>query len=247
MKYAISYLLVFVLFIGCSNKDKLTFDTLEIKEQTCTECPKIDINIPRLSTESKLAQSVNGSLKEELISLLVLDDEIELNDIKDAIRSFNNGYTEMKTLFADESASWEAVIKGKVVFEDANLLTIALDSYLFTGGAHGYSRKSFLNFDKTKGTELENRELFSNMEKFKEFAEVKFREQEAIPENDPINNTGFMFEQDRFYLPENIGFTKEGLTLLYNPYEVASFSDGTIELVLLRKQIEQYLVKRTKP
>ena len=41
-----------------------------------------------------------------------------------------------------------------------------------------------------------------------------------------------MFEEDRFSLPENLGFTPGGLELLYNPYEVASYADGPISLVL---------------
>lgn len=219
---------------------------LQISEQTCADCPEVSISIPEASENSKVAQSVNTALKEELISVLLFDDELEVNTINDAITSFNNGYAEMKSLFADESARWEAKIKGKVVFEDASLLTIELNSYVFTGGAHGYTSKRFLNFDKTKGTELENWELFKNTKKFEEFAEAKFREQESIPENESINHTGLMFEQDSFYLPENIGFTEKGIKLLYNPYEVASYADGAIELVLPHTEINKYLTKKPK-
>ena len=106
--------------------------------------------------------------------------------------------------------------------------------------------EGFLNFDKKKGTELENWELFKSTEKFEAFAEAKFREQEAIPKGESINHTGLMFEKDSFYLPENIGFTKDGLKLLYNPYEVASYDDGTIELVLSHSEIKKYLAKKPK-
>jgi len=246
MKSAIPCLSIFLLLFSCANEDKLTFDTLQISEQTCEDCPEITISIPEATKNSKISKSVNTALNEELISLLIFDDELEVNNINDAITSFNNGYTEMKTRYEDESASWEANIKGNVVFEDASLLTIELDSYLFTGGAHGYTSKRFLNFDKSKGKEVENWELFNSTEKFEVFAEAKFREQEAIPNNESINHTGLMFERDSFYLPENIGFTEEGLKLLYNPYEVASFADGTIELVLSHSEIAEYLSKKPK-
>lgn len=234
------------LFIGCTNKDKITFNALQISEQSCEDCPAVTIDIPEASENSKVAKSVNTALKEELISALLFDDELEVHTINDAITSFNNGYAEMKTLFADESAEWEANIKGAVVFEDASLLTIELNSYVFTGGAHGYTSKRFLNFDKTKGAELENWELFKSTKEFEEFAEAKFREQESIPENESINHTGLMFEQDSFYLPENIGFTEKGIKLLYNPYEVASYADGAIELVLPHREVKVFLKNKTK-
>ncbi|TFG74190.1 MAG: DUF3298 domain-containing protein, partial [Flavobacteriales bacterium] len=62
-----------------------------------------------------------------------------------------------------------------------------------------------------------------------------------IPLDKPINQTGLMFEQDTFYLPENIGFTKDGLQLLYNPYEVASYADGTIVLTLSYQEVGPFL------
>jgi len=81
-----------------------------------------------------------------------------------------------------------------------------------------------LNFDKKKGLELENAELFKNSDNFQAFAEKMFRQKEAIPKDKSINYTGFMFEQDTFYLPENIGFTKEGLKLLYNKLKAIASS-----------------------
>jgi hypothetical protein len=55
-----------------------------------------------------------------------------------------------------------------------------------------------------------------------------------------------MFEKDSFYLPENIGFTKEGVKLLYNQYEVASYADGTIELTLPYNEVKKYLSTKIK-
>ena len=74
-----------------------------------------------------------------------------------------------------------------------------------------------------------------------------FRQKEGIPKDKSINHTGFMFEQDSFYLPENMGFTKEGLKLLYNPYEVASYADGPIEFTLTHAEIKKYLAIQPKP
>jgi hypothetical protein len=70
--------------------------------------------------------------------------------------------------------------------------------------------------------------------------------QEKIPEGEPINSTGYMFERDTFYLPQNIGFTQDGVKLLYNEYEVASYADGPVELLLPYKEVKKYLSGRIR-
>lgn len=246
MKSTLSYILVFLLLFGCQNESRLTFEPYAIENETCDDCPEVSIAIPKALGLSKISKTINTALEEELISLLSFDDELEVTSIDDALVSFKNGYLELHRLYDDEPTGWEAKIEGAVSFEDANFVTIVLDSYLFTGGAHGYSSKRFLNFDKKKGVELENSELFKNAEEFREFAEEMFRQNEDIPQNESINYTGFMFEQDSFYLPENMGFTKDGLKLLYNPYEVASYADGAIELVLPHGKVKKYLAKKPR-
>ena len=246
MNSPICFLLCFILLIGCIDDHKLTFEPLIVSDNDCTECPNISIEIPKALEQSKLTETINTALEEELISLLVFDDEIEASSVSEAIQSFKNGYEELKKLYPDETTGWQAKISGTVTFEDKNMITIALNSYLFTGGAHGYTTRSFLNFNKRKGKEFENWELFKDQDHFENFAETKFRIQEDIPQDNPINSTGFMFEQDEFYLPDNIGFTEKGLVLLYNQYEVASYADGAIELVLPYAEVKNYLAKKVK-
>ena len=62
-----------------------------------------------------------------------------------------------------------------------------------------------------------------------------------IPEDKPINSTGFWFENNTFYLPESIGFTKENVILLYNQYEIASYSSGPVELEISLEKVLPYL------
>ena len=53
-----------------------------------------------------------------------------------------------------------------------------------------------------------------------------------------------MFEDDTFHLPQNIFYTDKGLLLFYNPYEVASYAEGTKELLLTYKEVNDYLLIR---
>ncbi|NNE78316.1 MAG: DUF4163 domain-containing protein, partial [Pricia sp.] len=164
MKFQPTYVLLFLFLIGCQKNERLTFEPLDLDETRCSECPKVAIHIPHAIENSKTANTINDALKEEIIEILNYDEEVEATTIKEAVRSFSEGYWELKQLYPEEATTWEAKIEGKVTFEDPALLTIELNTYLFTGGAHGYSSKRFLNFDKRKGRELENWQLFRNRE-----------------------------------------------------------------------------------
>jgi hypothetical protein len=231
MKAPLTCLLILFTLIGCEKEDKMSFEPLVLAEKGCADCPKISIAIPKAVQSTKTASTVNTALREEIISQLLFDDETGVSDLDDALLSFKNGYTELKELYAEEITPWEAKIEGTVVYEDEALLTIQL--------------KRFLNFDKKRGVELENWQLFQNRKAFQQFVEAKFREQEAIPAEASINHTGLMFESDRFYLPENIGFTKEGIQFLYNPYEVASYADGPIVLTLPFIEVQPFLATKS--
>lgn len=246
MKLPIAVILFFLVLISCRNDENLTFETIKITGEACSDCPKVEISIPKIIENSKISRTVEKALQEEIIVLLTFDEDVDSGTIEEAIQSFNKGYEDLRELYSDETIGWEADILAKVTFENKSKLTILLDSYIFTGGAHGYSAKRFLNFDKQKGKELENWELFKSLPEFEKFAEEKFRQKENIAPERPINSTGFMFENDKFYLPENIGFTENGLQLLYNQYEVASYADGPIELLLPYEDINNFLVTQVK-
>jgi len=246
MKKYISTILFLGLLISCQTENKLTFEPTQLLGETCADCPKIAINIPNALDNSPVSEAINRSLREEIISIMSFSEDRTIDTMDKALQSFTDSYKELKTKFPDE-IQWEATIDGEIVYEDENIITLILNSYSFTGGAHGYASTSYLNFDKKTGKELENEELFNDYEGFEDFAEEKFRNQEEIPQDKNINATGFMFEGDSFHLSNNIGYTTEGLQLIYNQYEVASYADGPIVLVLPYNEVNPFLKRKVGP
>ena len=246
MKTRIICTLFLFACISCEKDRKLTFEATTFDLENCENGPVVNITVPKAWGTSKIVRTVNDVVNEEIISLLNFDEDNYAETINSAVESFRKEYRTLKERFPEESMPWEAEIQGDVVFEDDYILTIRLKSYLFTGGAHGYSTIRFLNFDKRKGAQLENSKLFKNKEAFMDLAEAKFRSQEKIPATQSINSTGFMFDGEAFYLPENIGFTPEGIQLLYNQYEVASYADGPIILTLPYEEVKEYLTVKIK-
>lgn len=236
----------FLVLLGCTNEEKLTYELTSIKEQRCESCPKIDIQVPQILDEIPLAGHINNAITEEISAHLVFEENTDGMVLENAIASFNAGFEEVKRQFNDQTIPWEATFSGDIIYEDTQMVTVVINAYLFTGGAHGNSEVTYLNFDKITGKEMENWELFDDEEGFTHYAETKFRIQEKVPQDDSINQTGFMFEAEVFHLSENIGYTPDGVQLLYNPYEIASFAEGPIVLTIPFQEANKYLKRKNK-
>lgn len=209
----------------------------------CEDCPLVRISIPEADDKSALGTSVNRAIREEIIELLDFDQDKNAGDIPQAIEAFTKGFQNLQEEFPEELTGWEAKVDGIKSYEDPAVLTIKLSTYVFTGGAHGYGATTYLNFDKKTGKEISGSELFKDPDAFKEFAEIAFRKQYDISSGAPINSTGFMFQANRFILPENIGLTAESVVLHFNPYEAASYADGSLILEIPMEEALPYLSK----
>jgi len=232
LKYPLCYLLLFLCLLGCQTEPKLTIEDRFLTVPSCGDCAKISVQVPKVTDKLKLAKAVNTTIEEELIYTLRFDEEEPITTAEQAAVSFNRSYKKMVKEFGAFEEPWKANIKGTVIFENRELLTIAFVSETYTGGAHGYFSKAFLNFDKTSATELEYFELFDDLQGFITLAEDNFRKTYDIPQKENINATGFMFPNDAFELPKSLGFTKMGIQLYYSPYEVASYADGALTMTI---------------
>ena len=246
MKKSVVFICFLLLLLGCDTESKLTFENIQLESEACAVCPKISIVIPKALDDTRIANAINTALREEIIAVLRYEEEEEeINTIEKAMNSFKRGNIELGQLFGEEVVPWEASFDGEVSYEDASLVSIQLKTYSFLGGAHGINAITLLNFDKQKGVEIEGRELFKDYEAFKEFAEGKFKIQEKIPAANDINATGFMFSENLFSLPEQIGLVKDGILLRYNPYEVAPQNENII-LIIPFKEANPFLKENYK-
>ena len=219
----------------------LGFTPREYLGQVCADCPSVRVYVPEASEDKALGRAVNRSVREEVIEWLDYDEVSGASDIPEAIRAFGAGYRNLREQFPDEAIGWEATVEGVVALESDELLSLKLDGYIFTGGAHGFTRTRYLNFDKKSARELDNRDLFRDLPGLEALAEAAFRDSQGIASDAEINSTGFMFEDNQFRLPDTIGFEAEGLVLLYNPYEVASYADGPVRVVIPYADANPYL------
>lgn len=245
MKYYTILVFSFLILTSCSKE--LSFKN-EVFEKGSTipcknDCPKITIDIPIAKNIPVVSDSINKKVFSVVKEIVYFGEKpLEAKDYKILAASFIASYEEMHKKFPDETFDWEGKIKGNVEFESDQILTIKIDHYTFTGGAHGYQGLRSLLFNPKTGKTIFTNQIFTNENKFKAFAEKEFRAKYKIPEKSNINATGLMFENDKFQLPQNVFYTKEGLLLYYNSYEAGSYADGPKEILFPYNKISKYLV-----
>jgi hypothetical protein len=210
----------------------------------CKEtCTNVSIEIPVAENIPVVADSINNKIFNTVRGIVYFGEKPYDGKTYDEIMaSFISAYDKMKKDFPkDPMMPWEATIKSSVPYKTDSIINIKLTSYMFTGGAHGYGAERSLLFDAQTGKSLKYADIFTDIKGFTAYAEKKFRETVKIPAGKNINSTGFLFENDKFALPQNIFFTDKGLVLYYNSYEIASYADQQKEVLLPYSDIEKYL------
>lgn len=231
-KYIISICYCFLLF-NCNEEQKTVFSDINI---TTENNNIVEVNIPQASGNKTVSNLINTEIQKTIIAALHIGnpDKITSSSLEESITSFNSEYIGFKSEFPETDQSWEAQIDGEVLYQSPGLTSVAITSYTNTGGAHGILNISFLNFDSKTGQRIQNKHLFNDIEAFKIVATPYFK--------DATKDKSLLLDYKQFELPANIGYSEDGIVLLYNTYEVAPYSSGIIELAIPFEEAEPYLV-----
>ncbi|MBQ4822028.1 DUF3298 and DUF4163 domain-containing protein [Aquimarina sp. MMG016] len=238
-------LLIFTSFYNCNTKEsyifeKQRFDAKTIIDCEGTDCASLEINLIQSINDNSISAAINKEIESVACAILNIGENDPEENIENAINEFNFSFLGMKKRFPEETVPYEATIDCDLSCQNENMISIIMDSYVFTGGAHGYGGVSYINIDAKTGKRISNRDLFKKYKEFESYAEKAFRTQHDISKDKSINSTGFFFENDTFSLPSTIGFTDKEVVLLYNSYEISSYAEGPIELKLKKQDVASF-------
>ncbi len=243
-------LLFIILFLGCKNEPALTYQLENFSEtdlKICEDepCSSVVIDYPIAKGDKEISQKVNKQIEQWVASVLFLgeDDVPSAKTIKGAVTDFVMAYRDYQADLPTtiDTGGYEAEIEISLGYNSPSLISFTMNHFTYTGGAHGYTGVSYLNLNGQTGEVMAMEDLFSNLNEVKTILEAEFRKQHKIPKEENINNTGFWFEDDTFLLPETLGFSDDHLWATYNPYEIAPYSEGIIELKVPLEQVDEYL------
>ncbi len=243
-KFIFSLVILLGLY-GCSKKESFTFEKQNFAVDQWVDCNTVDcasleVNLLKVVVDSQISENINAEIEKVACAVLNIGENDPGGSMKEAIQQFNTSYQEISTEFPDEIVPYEANIDCELGFQCESLISVVMDSYIFTGGAHGYGSISYININPKTGKRIPNKELFKNYTEFEAYAERVFRSTYEILESESINSTGFFFEDEKFALPENIGLTDNEVILYYNPYEISAYAQGPVELKLNKEEVVSF-------
>jgi hypothetical protein len=232
-------ILILVLFgiVSCNQEIELNFSETGFLEN---DNAIIDINIPKAEGNNTVSNSINTTIENHIVNAINFSEDSLLTiSLSDAVAKFDSIYVAFKDDFDENSLVWEALIDGEVTYQTPSITCIAINSYLNTGGAHGNMTISFLNFNTQTGQLLFLDDHIKNRLDFIKLAE-KYFNLKVLESSDEDNFSDYFFGEG-FHLPENIGFSDDGVILLYNIYEIAPYSEGMIEFTIPYEEALPYL------
>lgn len=227
----LALLLVLILF-SC---EEVTLVNFTETNNIFNENAIVELNIPKAEGTSTKAQAINKVVENHIANMLVfLEEPSDTLQLDYAIKTFDSEYKSFKDGFGESAMVWDASFDGEVTYQSPMLISIAINSYINSGGAHGNLNVTFFNFDASTGELLQFDDLFNDKEGLKNIVKTHFEEETKGSE---IN----YFFGEPFSLPANIGFNDEGIVCFYNVYEIASYADGITEFTVPFEDVEAYL------
>ena len=173
---------------------------------------KIDVVIPQIKDDKSVdkAQNVNNSI--------IIWTEAWINDVKNiADEYFKNGTSPIN--------QYQLISKYKVTSLQ-NVISLYIDYYQYTGGAHGITIRKPYNIDEETGMILTLKDIFREGYDYKEIIDSNIIEQiSKKPDIYFSGKEGFngIDEKTKFYIEDS------NLIIYYGEYEIAPYVTGIPE------------------
>jgi hypothetical protein len=225
------------LYFCCNDDVSLNFSELTIIDEDETT---IEINIPKAEGKTEAAKQINTTLNLFVNTALNIDAvSATKTRTQESIIAFKKAYKEFKIQIGKSLYTnlppWEVLVDGEVIYKSKTLVSIAMNSSINTGGAHSNLNFKFYNFDVTTGRKLETSDLISDVSAFTALAKKYYNKELLSATNERIE----AFETDTFKLPENIGFSEDGVIVFYDTFNSAA--NNVVEFTIPYTVANNYL------
>jgi hypothetical protein len=238
LKKLVLILIAAILTVSCGTETGLDFKTTHFALE---DGVKIEVDYPIIINANTAAQRINQTINNYIVNTLSFEEKTAVEiDVNKAISDFSSEFQKFEADFPEDVIPWEAYVEGELLYNSPLITTIAINSYLYTGGAHGNDYIKLFNFNTETGEILKVEDVLDLNAEFMALAKSKF-EAEVVKNDGNIND--YFFGED-FKLPENMGLNDEGLIFVYNKYEIASYAQGYTEFFIEFKELEKFLKVR---
>lgn len=249
--------------------DSISMDTAVYLDETSTESPycQIKINFKYLKSADKndsLTQVINQVLEDAFSSahtgassprffVSSIKESLASDYLKDVQGSYQ---ADLKNgMKADEIPNWynyEYEIDSELKEGKNSIWNYAVTTFQYTGGAHPNTWAQWVNINATNGEKLDKSEVFAKgteedicrliLDKLLAEANKKL-ETDTLTCVEGLRSAGILLDTD-LYVPDNFLLEKEGVTFLYNTYDIAPYYMGRFQVTVPYEEINTYLIKK---
>ncbi|AFT68436.1 Lipoprotein [Alloalcanivorax dieselolei B5] len=214
--------------------------TLTRESESCPDdpCSKVALQWLTFPEDTSLTRALESTLLEQLS-----------NGADDGASSFAavaDGFLfDAREAAEMESMGWELNAKVSLLGERAGLVTLQLDSYEITGGAHGMPVVQLLNWDRREQRRATLQDVLQPGREdafWKAAAEVHQQWlANDIEADKDFRDTWPFLQTGDFHV------TDQGVALLYNVYSIAPYAMGQPELTVPWTKLEGLIQERYRP
>ena len=238
------------LMCGCNEapqKEELKTKNIEFSEVTpLQEGAPYDFTM-EMNIEWPEGGASDKALKEMLkgITDLLFGSELETTDIENAMKTHNNRSVDFYRQDNEEYLEdieeewafvmdWSESIDGSFLDPYKGMVSYLKYAYGYSGGAHGMDVLTCRTFDLKTGEQIFEEDLFKRgyedrlTEALRTNLLSRYEDQDMFFETD-------ITPSDEFYL------TSEGITYIYQRYEIGPYAIGIIEVLVPWKEIKDII------
>lgn len=236
MKNLLRYILLIVLVFNCDDDSKVQFNLKSLNHDYEAQ---IEVLYHQVEGKDINSNAINETIKKEFIKSFSDSEDVSSPNIESAVSAFDQEYKDFKSNFPDNEQVWQLLVETEITYISEEIISIALNTYIDTGGAHGNDSIIFMNFNPQTGELYAINDVVTDIDSLSKIAESYFKNEVMLLENNDSMEDYFFGES--FKLPENIGFGEDGLIFLYNVYEIASYAEGYTEFQIPYNEINHLL------
>lgn len=218
-----------------------------------SDCASFKSSFPVIEARlhGQVSDSVNNFIRQKLYSPLIGDRPA--NGINDLLAPYYEAYEQAKRESANRgdghTSAWYYSRFFTVSENTPRLFTLAHHEQSFAGGPHPNQFVNYYHFNPSTGARMTAADVFKPgyQAAITKMAEKKFLRKMQLPAGSNLEEQGFWFKDNKFTLPTNFYITESGIKFFFNPYEVAGYAVGKIEMSFTYAEVESWLRDEFNP